>query len=154
MQRVASLSVPFLGPSPGRLLSFAGLSLMGVGAGIVSVMLTTGTSLAGGNGLAPLSSVAAPVPTGGTIVSQTAAVQLGKAFFWDVQVGGDGRQACASCHFVAGEDTRLINTVNPGPDGKFASEGITGPGQAIAQVTNITNDDRLGSAGVEAATFV
>jgi len=154
MQRVASLSVPFLGPSPGRLLGFAGLGLMGVGAGIVSVMLTTGTSLAGGTGLAPLSSVAPPVPTGGTIVSQTAAVQLGKALFWDVQVGGDGRQACASCHFVAGEDTRLIDTVNPGPDGVFASEGITGPGQAISQVTNITNDDRLGSAGEEAATFV
>jgi cytochrome c peroxidase len=154
MQHVALSSAPFLGPSPGRLFGFTGLGLMAMGVGIVSLVLTAGTSLADGNGVAPLSSVAPPLPTGGTIVSPTAAVQLGKALFWDVQVGGDGRQACASCHYVAGEDTRLIDTVNPGPDGIFASEGITGAGQAIAQVTNITDDDRLGSAGVEAATFV
>ena len=154
MQRVSLLSVPFLGPSPGRLFGFAGLGLMATGAGIVSVMLSAGTSLAGGTGLAPLSSVAPPLSAGGTIVSRTAAVQLGKAFFWDVQVGGDGRQACASCHYLGGEDTRLMDTVNPGPDGVFASEGVTAAGQAIARVSNITNDDRLGSAGVEAATFV
>jgi cytochrome c peroxidase len=154
MQRVTLLSVPFLGPSPGKLFGFAGLGLMATGAGLVSVMLSTSTSLAGGTGLAPLSSVPPPLVAGGTIVSRTAAVQLGKALFWDVQVGGDGRQACASCHYLAGEDTRLIDTVNPGPDGIFASDGVTGPGQGIAQVASITNDDRLGSAGVEAATFV
>jgi cytochrome c peroxidase len=136
-------------------LGFVGLGLMAAGAGVISLVLSTGTSLAGGGGgLAPLSSVAVPLPTGGQIVNQRAAVQLGKALFWDVQVGGDGRQSCASCHYFAGEDTRMIDTVNPGPDGIFASEGVTGPGQAIARVSDITNDDRLGSAGVVAATFV
>src|SRR5437867_13261621 len=34
-----------------------------------------------------------------------AAVRLGKALFWDMQAGSDG-QACASCHFHAGADSR------------------------------------------------
>jgi cytochrome c peroxidase len=38
---------------------------------------------------------------------------LGKALFWDQQVGSDGN-ACASCHFHAGADTRLKNQINPG----------------------------------------
>ncbi|UHQ19041.1 hypothetical protein LVB87_12740 [Lysobacter sp. KIS68-7] len=39
---------------------------------------------------------------------------LGKALFWDMQVGSDGVQACATCHFSAGADTRLRNQINPG----------------------------------------
>lgn len=43
--------------------------------------------------------------------------QLGKALFWDMQVGGDGIQSCASCHFHAGADNRRTNQVNPhGPN--------------------------------------
>ncbi|MFX0145844.1 MAG: hypothetical protein ACFE9C_17395, partial [Candidatus Hodarchaeota archaeon] len=38
---------------------------------------------------------------------------LGKAFFWDMQVGSDGVQACASCHFHAGVDNRTRNQLNP-----------------------------------------
>lgn len=38
---------------------------------------------------------------------------LGKALFWDEQSGSDGN-ACASCHFHAGADTRLKNQLNPG----------------------------------------
>src|SRR5262249_54705200 len=38
---------------------------------------------------------------------------LGKALFWDQQVGSDG-QACASCHFHAGADNRSLNQMNPG----------------------------------------
>lgn len=41
------------------------------------------------------------------------AIALGKALFWDEQVGSDGN-ACASCHFNAGADTRLSNQLNPG----------------------------------------
>lgn len=40
--------------------------------------------------------------------------QLGKAWFWDMQVGGDGIQACASCHFHAGADNRKTNQMSPG----------------------------------------
>lgn len=47
------------------------------------------------------------------VVDRQAAVQLGKALFWDMQVGSDGVQACASCHFHAGADDRSKNTLNP-----------------------------------------
>src|SRR5262249_47179865 len=42
------------------------------------------------------------------------AIALGKALFWDMQVGSDGVQACGSCHFRAGADPRSINQANPG----------------------------------------
>jgi len=47
------------------------------------------------------------------IKDRKAAVQLGKALFWDMQVGSDGVQACASCHFHAGTDNRTTNALNP-----------------------------------------
>jgi cytochrome c peroxidase len=47
------------------------------------------------------------------VTDRAAAVQLGKALFWDMQVGSDGVQACASCHFHAGADDRARNAVNP-----------------------------------------
>jgi cytochrome c peroxidase len=43
-----------------------------------------------------------------------AARALGKAFFWDMQVGSDGVQSCATCHFVAGADPRSKNQISPG----------------------------------------
>lgn len=43
-----------------------------------------------------------------------AALQLGKALFWDVKVGSDNKTACASCHFQAGADNRITNQINPG----------------------------------------
>lgn len=47
------------------------------------------------------------------IKDRRAALQLGKALFWDMQVGSDGVQACASCHFHAGADDRARNALNP-----------------------------------------
>jgi len=44
----------------------------------------------------------------------TMARALGKALFWDMQVGSDGIQACASCHFRAGADPRSKNQLSPG----------------------------------------
>ncbi len=41
-------------------------------------------------------------------------IALGKALFWDMQIGSDGVQACASCHFHAGADNRITNQLNPG----------------------------------------
>ncbi|HZV23644.1 MAG TPA: cytochrome c peroxidase, partial [Luteimonas sp.] len=38
---------------------------------------------------------------------------LGKALFWDMQLGSDGVQACASCHFSAGADNRVRDALNP-----------------------------------------
>ncbi len=37
---------------------------------------------------------------------------LGRAFFWDQQMGSDGG-SCASCHFSAGADNRLTGQLNP-----------------------------------------
>src|SRR6188472_1874535 len=42
-------------------------------------------------------------------------VALGKALFWDMQVGADGRTACATCHFHAGADHRVQHQLS-GPD--------------------------------------
>jgi cytochrome c peroxidase len=69
--------------------------------------------------LAPLSSVPIPPVFGmeGIIADKTAAIELGKALFWDMQAGSDDIQACASCHFNAGADSRAINEVNPGQAG-------------------------------------
>jgi len=69
--------------------------------------------------LAPLSSVPIPPVFGmeGIIADKTAAIELGKALFWDMQAGSDDIQACASCHFNAGADSRANNEVNPGQAG-------------------------------------
>jgi cytochrome c peroxidase len=45
--------------------------------------------------------------------ARLAAAALGKALFWDMQVGSDSVQACASCHFNAGADNRTKNQTNP-----------------------------------------
>jgi len=103
--------------------------------------------------LAPLDTVPVPQPAGSDIVDSAAAIQLGKAFFWDTQVGSDGAQACASCHFSAGADNRRLNTMHPGPNGVFESNGVTAAGQT-ATFANIGSDDRVGSQGVVASTFV
>src|SRR5262245_49478571 len=41
----------------------------------------------------------------GFVRDMNSAIRLGKALFWDMQVGSDGVQACASCHFAAGADS-------------------------------------------------
>src|SRR3954469_19512774 len=140
----------------------ARIAIMAAGLGVIGC-----TATASGDGseepvrvvtssgaLRALSSEPVPHATGGHIVDQRAAVRLGKALFWDVQTGGDGKTACASCHFLARADDRLVNTLNPGPglNNPFASGGVTGPGQLFTP-GNIVNDDRVGSQGVVAATF-
>jgi cytochrome c peroxidase len=47
------------------------------------------------------------------IRNRVKAIALGKALFWDIQVGSDG-MACASCHFHAGTDARVKNQLSPG----------------------------------------
>lgn len=56
-----------------------------------------------------------PLPTrlDDFVKDRKAAVQLGKALFWDMQLGSDGLIACASCHFHAGADPRAKNQINP-----------------------------------------
>lgn len=45
--------------------------------------------------------------------SRLEAMRLGKAFFWDMQVGSDAVQSCGSCHAHAGADNRTKNQINP-----------------------------------------
>lgn len=69
----------------------------------------------------PLSRASRPEPSnlGDFVANKSAAIALGKALFWDMRVGSDGKTACASCHFHAGADPRSKNQVSPGP-GKSA----------------------------------
>jgi cytochrome c peroxidase len=46
------------------------------------------------------------------VINRDKALVLGKALFWDVNVGSDGT-ACASCHFHAGADPRSKNQIAP-----------------------------------------
>ncbi|MUL36885.1 cytochrome C peroxidase [Gloeocapsopsis sp. AAB1 = 1H9] len=66
--------------------------------------------------LTSLKTVPIPEPAnlGEFVSDRAAAIRLGKALFWDMQVGSDGIQACASCHFHAGTDTRAKNQLSPG----------------------------------------
>src|SRR6185436_9227256 len=99
-----------------------------------------------------------------------AAVALGKALFWDMQVGSDGIQACGSCHFRAGADPRSINQANPGgannPD-LTVNVGINHrlstadfPLHLLADATSRNsqvlrdNDDVISSQGVKLSRFV
>ncbi|MBD0300962.1 MAG: hypothetical protein ICV85_01945, partial [Tolypothrix sp. T3-bin4] len=61
-----------------------------------------------------LTAVAQPSNFGDFVDDQKALLKLGKALFWDMQLGSDGIQSCASCHFHAGADNRSKNQISPG----------------------------------------
>jgi len=127
------------------------------------------------NPLASLKTVAVPEPPnlGEFVKNKPAAIVLGKALFWDMQVGSNGQQSCASCHFHAGVDTRNKNQLSPGllrvnasgeadPDITFNAGGpnsvlqptdypfhkLADPNNRLSQVLADTNDI-AGSQGVE-----
>jgi cytochrome c peroxidase len=115
---------------------------------------------------------------GRIVVNRRQAILLGKALFWDSQVGSDG-MACATCHYHAGTDARLTNQVSPGhapatrPTAAtfepLASGGHGGPNHALrrsdfplhkladpADFTStvlFTTDDVVGSAGTFGGQF-
>ncbi|HEY6194435.1 MAG TPA: cytochrome c peroxidase [Candidatus Eisenbacteria bacterium] len=116
-----------------------------------------------------LKTVPIPTPVGieTFVKDKAAAVALGKALFWDMQVGSDGIVACASCHFQAGADRREKNELNPGANAKF---DLTGPNHTYTaadfpfhQLANPddrgstllrSRDDVSGSQGVHSADFL
>jgi cytochrome c peroxidase len=61
-----------------------------------------------------LTAVAQPSNLADFVQDETALLKLGKSLFWDMQLGSDGVQSCASCHFHAGADNRSKNQINPG----------------------------------------
>jgi len=124
--------------------------------------------------LAPpaLSTVPIPTPPDLTryIRDVKAAQVLGKALFWDMQAGSDGVTACASCHWHAGADVRVKNTLAPHGPGTPTSNLFRGanlqlkladfPFHKIADVTNrdsaVLSDSSeiTGSQGVIKRNFV
>jgi cytochrome c peroxidase len=71
------------------------------------------------------------------------AIALGKALFWDQQVGSD-RQACASCHFHAGADNRVKNQLNGGAPHDPAKAGRLDPtksGAAPGPIYSLQSED-------------
>jgi cytochrome c peroxidase len=69
------------------------------------------------------------------VANVTMAKVLGKALFWDMAVGSDGVQACASCHFHAGADNRAKNQLDPALLHQTAA------------LRNVFNPTRSGNAG-------
>lgn len=86
------------------------------------------------------------------VKNEDAAVLLGKVLFWDQQVGGDGRTACATCHHAAGVDSRVVNTMNPGPNGVL--ENVPAGGRVRGASFPILTDDVVGSQGVADRDFL
>lgn len=119
--------------------------------GLVAIALTSAAALAIGQVSLDLSGAPAPFnqappslkdvkppepPNLGNFVrDRQAALQLGKALFWDMQVGSDGRTACATCHFAAGADSRSINQMNPGTLGRDL-QGRLVPDTVLARGAN------------------
>ena len=125
-----------------------------------ALVLTCSLLLAGQAVAAPipdsLKTVAVPLPSLTNYVKDTAAaIRLGKALFWDMQVGSDGQTACATCHFSSGVDPRLVNTINPGLNpGRNGVFDVTLPLDKTDFPFLGTNDDVVGSQGVVHKNFI
>lgn len=112
--------------------------------------------------LASLKTVTPPTPVGAEryVADQQKLVALGKAFFWDMQAGSDGRTACATCHFHAGADHRLTNQLS-GP-AATVNQTLAATDFPFHQLSNPANrastvlrdkQQVAGSAGVVARGF-
>ena len=103
-----------------------------------------------GNGLVSLKKVAVPRPTNlaDYVKDEAVAVKLGKALFWDMQAGGDGKHSCASCHNAAGADNRTRNTLNPHGSGDYLVNA-----DVTASMFPIKTSLVVGSAGVRQTAF-
>src|SRR2546421_11137273 len=81
--------------APACALTIAAARLGAQGSGPINPLTLTSS----------LKTVPTPAPSnlGAYVRDQAALVALGKALFWDQQVGSDG-QSCGNCHFHAGAD--------------------------------------------------
>ncbi len=123
--------------------------------------------------LASLKTVPVPGPAPEVLAEfvqdKNAAIQLGKALFWDMQVGSDGIQSCASCHFNAGADNRSKNQLSPGLLADDRTFQVGGPNYTLTRndfpftrhanlddLASRTSDsnDVTSSQGVSRANFV
>ncbi|PYQ97006.1 MAG: cytochrome-c peroxidase [Acidobacteria bacterium] len=143
----------------GALLGRAVTSVTADGGGGVNTGAAAQFSLAGKR-------PADPADLANYVKDRAAAVRLGKSLFWDQQAGGDGVQACASCHFNAGADVRTRNSVNPGANGAFTKGpnatlvAADFPFHKLSDVNNSASavvsdtDDISGSQGVFQRSFI
>lgn len=115
----------------------SGFAVIGLAAFGLVVWTQKAAALVEATPLLPpsLKTVAVPEPANLSqyVKDKTAAIALGKALFWDAQVGSDG-MACASCHYHAGADHRVKNQLNPGPvDANGNAEFDLTYGQVLSQ---------------------
>ena len=129
-------------------------SLILASALVATLVSTSSAALLDGVIPGPLDRVPVPRPANLAefVKDEQAATLLGKALFWDQQVGSDGRQACASCHHAAGADPRFVNQMNPGPDGVL--QNVRAGGRLRPTNFPILTDDVVGSGGVVDKAFV
>ncbi|MEO5926621.1 MAG: cytochrome c peroxidase [Bryobacteraceae bacterium] len=134
----------------------------------LGILLAFGATAWGQPPLISLKQVPIPQPTNLTtyVKDQQALVVLGKALFWDAQVGSDAKTACASCHFHAGADHRVKNILAPpasNPTTVVANQTVTSSMFPFHQLSNVgsnastvVKDTRqvAGSAGVLLRTFL
>ena len=146
-------------PSSARRLWVAGLALAGaLATGPLNATVPVP--------VATLKGVPVPTPSNlnDFVLDRAAAIRLGKALFWDQQVGSDGQTACASCHFHAGVDSRSRNQLNPGqarfstpttpaPDNFFQVGGVNYQFKFSDFQKLLNSNDVLGSAGVYPERF-
>lgn len=87
------------------------------------------------------------------IKDRDAAIALGKALFWDMQVGANNRYACATCHHKAGTDSRVnFRSLHPGANGRI---DVNGPSLTLADFPfDLNNDDIVGSIGLPPHAFL
>ena len=107
--------------------------------------------------LASLKTVPVPEPANlaDFVQNRSTAIALGKALFWDMQVGSDGVQACASCHFHAGADNRRKNQISPGLNAGDTTFQIGGPNYTLLPKDFPTrSNDVVSSQGVFDTQFV
>ena len=87
-----------------------------------------------------------------------AAIQLGKAFFWEMQAGSDNKVACATCHFQGGGDIRTKNQLSPGYNGSFDALSANYDLAAsdfpfVDPLLGRDSDNIVGSQGVRSTVF-
>jgi len=97
------------------------VAMLGVTFSLATQAVKAQVPAAGTKGAPPPASLkSVPVPglsaseLDDLVTDKKAAIQLGKALFWDMRVGSDNKTACATCHFHAGADNRIKNQLNPG----------------------------------------
>ena len=138
---------------------------------LIAVMILAGHSVSAQmSSIRPLAEIGIPKPDNidKFIKDKRAAIALGKTLFWDMQLGSDGIQSCASCHFHAGADNRSKNQIHPGSGDSFDIASapnyqlkpsdfpfhkLDDPNDISSKVISDT-DDVAGSQGVFRAKFI